>query len=65
MFFNRKKEPEPIEEVDTEIWNCLVNTCSGWARKEFLFDPICPFCSGEMTSDTRLLPILMDKLPNH
>jgi hypothetical protein len=67
MFFNRKKEQEPVEEVITEIWSCIVDSCPGWARKEFSFieNPICPFCSEEMASDTRNLPVLLNKLPTH
>ncbi|MBP1933727.1 cold-inducible protein YdjO-related protein [Ammoniphilus resinae] len=66
MFFNRKKDPEPIEEMNTDIWRCVGDSCSGWSRKEFSFstEPTCPFCDGEMVSDTRMLPILMDRLPN-
>lgn len=65
MFFNRKKEPDPIEEVDTDIWRCTVDSCTGWARKEFFFsqEPICPFCESDMVSDTKLLPVLFDRLP--
>ncbi len=65
MFFNRKKEPDPIEEVDTDIWRCEVETCSGWARKEFFFsqEPICPFCDSDMVSETKMLPVLFDRLP--
>lgn len=66
MFFNRKKEPDPVEEIETEIWQCAVDTCSGWARKDFFFsnDPLCPFCEEQMVSEMRMLPILFDRMPN-
>lgn len=65
MFFNRKKEPDPVEEVDTDIWRCVVDSCTGWARKEYFFsqEPICPFCENDMISDTKMLPVLFDRLP--
>lgn len=66
MFFNRKKEAEPIEEVMTDIWRCSMESCFGWARKDFSFsaEPVCPFCEGKMVSDSKMLPALMDRIPN-
>ena len=65
MFFNRKKEAEPIEEFATDIWSCAMDSCSGWARKDFFFsaDPVCPFCDGQMLSESKMLPVLNDRLP--
>jgi hypothetical protein len=67
MFFNRKKEPDPVVEVSTEIWSCSEDNCVGWARKEFYFaqEPTCPFCDSPMISDMRSLPVLYDRLPQH
>ncbi|HJV45315.1 MAG TPA: cold-inducible protein YdjO-related protein [Bacillota bacterium] len=66
MFFNRKKELEPVIEVATDIWSCIEESCLGWARKEFFFaeEPTCPFCESPMISDTRDLPVLYDRLPH-
>jgi hypothetical protein len=60
MFFNRKREAEPVVEMLTDIWRCATESCPGWSRKEFSFseDPTCPFCQETMVSDTRSLPVL-------
>ncbi|RKD26802.1 hypothetical protein BEP19_16530 [Ammoniphilus oxalaticus] len=66
MFFNRRKEAEPIEEVMTDIWDCVTEDCSGWARKDFSFssEPVCPFCEGAMIAESKMLPVLNDRIQN-
>jgi hypothetical protein len=65
MFFNSKKEKEPVEEIATETWSCMEESCLGWARKNFTFheEPECPLCEGQMVAETRMLPALLDKIP--
>jgi len=55
-----KKAAVPIEEEETDIWACTTDGCSCWMRENFSFEksPTCPFCQGEMTRDTRMLPVL-------
>lgn len=59
MAYNNKKK-EPVEEVDTMVWSCVSDSCSGWMREDYSFEtePTCPLCQSEMTKETRVLPKL-------
>ncbi|QDP41307.1 cold-shock protein [Radiobacillus deserti] len=55
-YFNNKKEPVP--EVETTIWSCTSDSCSGWMRESFSFEaePSCPLCQSEMVKEEKVLP---------
>lgn len=57
-YFNGKKEPIP--EVETKIWSCTSEDCSGWMRETFTFEevPKCPLCQSEMKKEVKVLPEL-------
>lgn len=61
MYFS-KKAIVPVEEEETDVWTCSTDGCTCWMRDNFSFEksPTCPFCQGEMTKDTRMLPVLMN-----
>ncbi|WP_240375027.1 cold-shock protein [Bacillus piscicola] len=55
-FYNNKKEKPP--EVETTVWACTTNDCTGWMRENFTFEkePRCPFCNSEMVREVKTLP---------
>ncbi|MDC3412152.1 cold-shock protein [Aquibacillus sp. 3ASR75-11] len=55
-YFHGKKEPAP--EVETSIWTCTDDECSGWMRESFTFDetPTCPLCHSTMAKEIKVLP---------
>ncbi|QTN00461.1 cold-shock protein [Sediminibacillus dalangtanensis] len=55
-YYNNKKEPAP--EVETTIWSCTSEDCSGWMREDFSFEetPKCPLCQSTMEKETKTLP---------
>ncbi|SEO58640.1 Cold-inducible protein YdjO [Amphibacillus marinus] len=57
-YYNNRKEP--VEEVETPIWSCLNDECSGWMREDYSFEqePTCPLCQSEMEKDSKVLPKL-------
>ncbi|WP_186577062.1 cold-shock protein [Aquibacillus kalidii] len=57
-YYNNKREPVP--EVETSIWSCTSDDCSGWMRENYSFDkePACPLCKAEMEKEVRTLPKL-------
>ncbi|GAB4072977.1 hypothetical protein GCM10028778_06320 [Barrientosiimonas marina] len=57
MAFSRRSK-EPVPEVDTNIWACKNENCSGWMRASFSFneDPNCPLCQSSMQMETHVLP---------
>ncbi|MFC7395273.1 cold-shock protein [Scopulibacillus cellulosilyticus] len=61
MAFNKGPQ-EPIPEVETDIWSCTNEDCSGWMRDAFSFDsePVCPLCQSEMVKATKVLPVIKD-----
>ncbi|HET7628942.1 MAG TPA: cold-shock protein [Bacillales bacterium] len=52
------KNREPIPEVETTVWVCSNEKCSGWMRDNFSFEkePTCPMCQSTMEKETRVLP---------
>ncbi|WEG13824.1 cold-shock protein [Pullulanibacillus sp. KACC 23026] len=59
MAFNKNRR-EPVPEVETEIWACTSENCSGFMRAAYSFDtePKCPLCQSDMVKETRILPVL-------
>jgi predicted Zn-ribbon and HTH transcriptional regulator len=59
LAFNKNRR-EPVPEVETSIWACTNETCSGFMRDAYSFneEPKCPLCQSEMVKETRLLPVL-------
>ncbi|MEQ7051439.1 cold-shock protein [Paenibacillaceae sp. P-4] len=55
-----KKQPEPVPEEQTSIWQCSQDGCPCWMRENFTFDdtPICPICQSTMVESSRMLPTL-------
>ncbi|SFE42920.1 cold-shock protein [Alteribacillus iranensis] len=55
-YYNNKKEAPP--EVETSIWSCTNEDCSGWMREDFTFEkqPDCPLCQSSMERETKTLP---------
>ncbi|WP_138419508.1 cold-shock protein [Aquibacillus sediminis] len=53
---NQRKEPAP--EVNTVVWTCTNDDCSGWMREDYSFDkePHCPLCQSEMVKEEKTLP---------
>ncbi|MGM7702515.1 cold-shock protein [Pseudalkalibacillus sp. Hm43] len=60
MAFFSKNQQEPIPEVETKVWSCTNQDCSGWMRDGLSFEakPACPLCQSEMAMETRVLPEL-------
>ncbi|TLS37416.1 cold-shock protein [Pseudalkalibacillus caeni] len=58
MAFFSKQQPEPIPEVETSVWSCTNDGCSGWMRENFSFEatPACPLCASTMQPEVRMLP---------
>lgn len=58
--FYAKKQPEPVPEEQTSIWQCSQEGCLCWMRENFTFDatPLCPICQSTMIESTRMLPAL-------
>lgn len=61
MYFQKKSLEETPEE-NTTIWSCTKEGCKGWMRDNFAFavEPTCPLCSSSMTSDTKMLPLIVN-----
>jgi hypothetical protein len=59
LAFNKNRR-EPVPEVETSIWACTNETCSGFMRDAYSFneEPKCPLCQSDMVRETRLLPVL-------
>ena len=59
MAFNKNRR-EPVPEVETSIWACTSESCSGFMRDAYSFneEPKCPLCQSDMVKETRLLPVL-------
>jgi predicted Zn-ribbon and HTH transcriptional regulator len=59
LAFNKNRR-EPVPEVETSIWACTNETCSGFMRDAYSFneEPKCPLCQSDMVKETRLLPVL-------
>ena len=57
-YYNNKREP--VEEIETKVWACSSESCSGWMREDYSFEtePVCPLCQSEMARETRVLPKL-------
>lgn len=60
MAFYSKNTREPVPEVETTVWSCTNDDCSGWMRDDYTFEktPTCPMCQSEMKKETRTLPEL-------
>lgn len=60
MAFQSRRSREPIPEVETTVWSCANDECSGWMREDFSFEkePVCPLCDSKMNKETRILPEL-------
>lgn len=58
MAFNSRNSREPVPEVETTVWSCTNDDCSGWMRDNYSFEetPKCPLCHSEMVKETRILP---------
>jgi hypothetical protein len=58
MAFYSRNQSEPVPEVETQVWSCTNDGCSGWMRDTFSFEkkPVCPLCQSEMEAETRILP---------
>lgn len=58
MAFQGKNSREPVPEVETSVWSCTNDDCSGWMRDNFSFEdePTCPICKSTMEKETRVLP---------
>lgn len=59
MAFNRGPQ-EPVPEVETTVWACTNDSCSGWMRDAYSFEdePNCPLCHAAMKKETRILPVI-------
>ncbi len=59
MAFNKNRR-EPVPEVETSIWACTNEDCTGFMRDAYSFnaEPKCPLCQSEMVKETRSLPVL-------
>lgn len=60
--YNRKKQLEPVPEVDTKVWICETEGCNSWMRDNFTFEqePSCIICNATMVSGIKLLPALVN-----
>jgi hypothetical protein len=56
----RKKEPDEIRTVETEVWQCTNSACLGWMRMEFALEeePVCPLCQNKMAQGLKTVPAL-------
>lgn len=64
MYYRAKQEEVP--EDLTAIWACTNEGCKGWMRDNFAFEhaPTCRLCKHEMTSTTKMLPLLSNSNGN-
>ena len=55
-YYNNRREP--VEEIETKIWSCTNEECSGWMRVDYSFEekPTCPLCHAEMIEEMKVLP---------
>lgn len=53
-------QPEELDALPVDVWECKSDSCNGWMRKNFSFDtsPECPLCESPMKSGTRMIPKL-------
>ncbi|MBL4953923.1 cold-inducible protein YdjO-related protein [Neobacillus sp. OS1-32] len=59
IFYGRKGKDIETEIIleDTEVFSCIVDSCIGWMRKDFVAaDLLCPICGNEMIQEIRVLP---------
>ncbi|MFE7820254.1 cold-inducible protein YdjO-related protein [Priestia megaterium] len=56
MHYSKRNQEPPIQE-ETEIWECTVEECKGWMRKDFSYDSHqkCPLCKSQMEANNGLL----------
>ncbi|MFE7083861.1 cold-shock protein [Priestia megaterium] len=61
MSYYRKRNQEPLAQEQTEVWECIIENCKGWMRKDFSYDhdQKCPLCGNHMRAGERLI----DKIP--
>lgn len=59
MAFTRRTT-EPVPELETPIWSCSSEQCTGWMRTEFTFEekPNCPLCHTPMVLEKKVLPVI-------
>ena len=38
MYYYGKRNQEPLAQEQTEVWECTVEDCKGWMRKDFSYD---------------------------
>ncbi|MEI2341977.1 cold-inducible protein YdjO-related protein, partial [Priestia megaterium] len=50
MYYYGKRNQEPLAQEQTEVWECTVEDCKGWMRKDFSYDnhQKCPLCGNHM-----------------
>ncbi|MDQ1909339.1 cold-shock protein [Paenibacillus sp. GD4] len=63
MYLNfRNKHIEELPKEDTAVWSCTKEDCKGWMRDNFAFarEPICGICASPMTSEMKMLPLLIN-----
>lgn len=62
--YNRKKPTEEVPMVKTKVWACESDCCNGWMRDNFSFhhSPVCVMCDGQMISEERMLPALVNTI---
>ncbi len=62
MYYSKRNQEPPVQE-ETEIWECTVEECKGWMRKDFSYDSHqkCPLCKSQMEAKKRLI----DKIPRN
>jgi hypothetical protein len=61
MYYYNNRNQEPLAQEQIEVWECTVEECKGWMRKDFSYDDHqkCPLCGNHMRSRKRLI----DKIP--
>ena len=57
MYYTVGRNQEPLAQEQTEIWECTVEDCKGWMRKDFSYDnhQKCPLCGHHMEAGERLI----------
>lgn len=57
MYYYGKRNQEPLAQEQTEVWECTVEDCKGWMRKDFSYDnhQKCPLCGNYMEAGERLI----------
>lgn len=58
---SRSSSADTVPTVETEVWQCVGDSCKGWMRRDMSFEhePSCPLCGSAMELSTKEVPKLV------